>query len=87
MKVRTHRGSLDDSMETVAEIPATLDALIEHMHASFGPLRGNAGLPPVTRGTVHVKYYCRDERIGWDTYMVTIDGWGAWGFTDGPVAP
>lgn len=23
--------------------------------------------------TLRCRYYCRDERIGWDTYMITAD--------------
>jgi hypothetical protein len=25
-----------------------------------------------------------DKRCGWDTYIVTIEGYGVMGFTDGP---
>jgi Txe/YoeB family toxin of Txe-Axe toxin-antitoxin module len=34
---------------------------------------------------VHVERYVRDERIGWDTYLVTIDGRGVWGMTNGAL--
>lgn len=34
---------------------------------------------------LRVQPYMRDERIGWDTHIVTIDGYGVAGFTDGPV--
>lgn len=35
-------------------------------------------------GEVRVEPYCYDDRIEWDTYIVTLDG-RATGFTDGPL--
>ncbi len=29
--------------------------------------------------------YCFDDRIGWDTYIVTVPGYGVLGMTDGPL--
>ena len=37
----------------------------------------------VRSNRIEVKPYCYDERIGWTTHIVTIDG-QAVGFTDGP---
>ncbi len=37
-----------------------------------------------TDENVKVEFYGRDDRIDWDTYLVTIDGKAAL-FTDGPV--
>jgi len=84
MKLRQHRGSLADSMDTVVEIPATLDALVEHIRQEFSIFPDMEGR--VTVETVHVHKSVFDERIGWDTHTVTVDGYGVYGMTDGPVS-
>ena len=84
MKIREHRGSLAESMETVCEIEPTLEAVVDHMHAD----KGWPGLyAKVTPETVRVEKYGSgtDPRIGWNTHIVTIEGYGVYGFTDGPI--
>lgn len=78
MKIREHRGSLDDSMTTVAEIPATLEAVTEHIRKSI-PLLANTAM------SVMVEPYTEDTRNGWNTHIVVIRNYGVFGFTDGPV--
>ena len=78
MKVRQHRELLDDSMDTCTEIQPTKERLAKHIADRWG-LKGLANRK------VHVKKYSYDHRIGWDTYIVTVDGMGVFGFTDGPV--
>ncbi len=79
MKYREHRGGLSESMETVVEV-SDREALLEHIRkvAQAWPT-----FPPVTTETVHIRPYGWDERIGWDTHIVTLDGYGVLGFTDG----
>lgn len=72
-KFRFHRGSLKESMTTVVEIGGLLDLIAELQ---------NAGWPP---GNVAVKRYVFDDRINWDTHIVTLDD-VAVGFTDGPIS-
>ena len=79
MKLGEHRGMLSDSMETVIEIPATMDALKSAIDNSLQFI----GIVNVKR--IHVKHYCFDKRINWDTHIVTIDDYGVFGFTDAPV--
>lgn len=38
-----------------------------------------------TNENVKVEFYCRDDRIDWDTYLVTVNGKAAL-FTDGPIS-
>jgi hypothetical protein len=54
-------------MELVREVYPSMSALARHLE--------------VARERLGVKKYCYDERIQWDTYLVTIDG-QAVGFTD-----
>lgn len=70
---RFHRGSLEESMATCREVNGLFD-LVEILTAS--------GIGP---GKIEIKPYGRDDRIGWDTHMVTVDG-NAVGFTNGPLS-
>ncbi len=79
MKFREHRGHLVDSMKTVVEVddrPA-LVSLLQNQLGQFGFSFNDADLL--------VKPYAYDNRIDWDTYIVTIKGYGVAGFTDGPA--
>lgn len=81
MLYREHKGTLADSMATVKEVRdfAHLLEVIRESRSHWPTLDGT-----VTPETVKVEPYGRDDRIGWDTHMVTVNG-QAEGFTDGPV--
>lgn len=79
MKIRMHRGALADSMETVQEIEATLPAVVAVIEARLGMTFDPRLIEVSPYGGV-------DERIGWDTHIVTIRGYGVFGFTDGPLS-
>jgi hypothetical protein len=81
VKFREHRGGLAESMQTVVEVE-DFNALLDHLHKLAEPWQPN--VPPMNADTVHVEPYGGvDERIGWDTYIVTLKGYGVLGFTDG----
>ena len=71
MLYRDHRGSLEDSMKTVVQLPATLHALAAHLNACPQDIevRPYGGI---------------DARIGWNTHIVLLCGRPA-GFTNFPV--
>ena len=69
---RDHRGSFDDSMRTVQEFESR-DDLRKHLEKTYMEV-----------GTIFIKPYWIDNRIDWDTYIVTVDN-GVVGFTNGPV--
>jgi hypothetical protein len=77
MLYRDHRGSLAESMETVVELKdrAALDAHIAALLKPWGKV--------VTQDQIHSTWYCLDPRINWDTWMITVDGYGVVGFTNG----
>lgn len=82
MKFRQHRGSLGDSMKTTVELK-NRDQLIGYIK---GILWEWPTAPPVSDTTLHVTYYATDPRIEWDAcWIVTLDGYGVLGFTDGPT--
>jgi hypothetical protein len=80
MKYRPHRELLEDSMREVAEIK-DFDELVRHMRNEVQDWYPPEELP--TPDNVKVEPYIFDDRIGWDTYIVTVNG-NAWGFTNGP---
>ncbi len=76
MLYRDHRGGLAESMETVVELKdrAALDA---HIIKLLEPWM------VMTPDRIKARWYCNDPRIGWDTWMITVDGYGVMGFTNG----
>lgn len=63
MKFREHRGSLSDAMETVVEVSNISDiaAIINKSWDYFGKKVEQ----------IKIEFYCYDERIDWETYIVT----------------
>lgn len=78
MKVREHRGSLDESMATVKEIEPTLDALTAHINEVLSGWLGGG----VTADTIVIHPQGFDSRIGWNTYLVAVEGYGVFGMID-----
>lgn len=78
---RSHRGGLHDSMETVRPVKG-FDDLVAVLRQER---EGWPDQSVVTSGSVLVKPYGFDERIGWDTHVVTVAG-RAVGFTNGPLS-
>lgn len=69
---RFHKGGLAESMETVIPINCLADIAVALKEKGW------------PEGEIKVEYYCVDNRIGWTTYVVTLDG-DAVGFTNGKV--
>ncbi len=62
---RFHRGSLEDSMETVMEIKS-VKHFISHMKKYW--------FFPFEKVNLQIRKYRYDERIDWDTFLVTLSG-------------
>lgn len=76
MRIRMHRGSLSDSILTVADIAPDLPAVRAYL--------AERGIPDAATAVIEVEPYGYDERIDWDSHMVKVDGFPmAW--TDGPL--
>lgn len=79
MRVRQHRGSLVESLKTVKQIPATKEALADHINmvmdfpVKFGP------------GSIRLVDQGMDDRIGWNSYLIMVDGLGVFGYCDEEV--
>lgn len=80
MRLREHRAGLAESLATTIDIEPTTDALIDAINKSYA----SSGIT-INAESVHVRPYCFDERIGWNTHIVEIDNRGVFGFTDGPL--
>jgi hypothetical protein len=79
MKIRIHRGGLAESMATIANIEPTAEAIAEYLRSHWGGLGYG-----VFSNDITVEPYCRDDRIGWDTYIVLMKDCAV-AFTDGPL--
>lgn len=77
MLFREHRGLLCNSMETVVEVN-TFNDLVEHIKhlLSYYYIEVDAKY-------ISLRYQCYDDRIGWDTYIVYLEGYGVIGQTNG----
>lgn len=76
---REHRGSLHSSITTVRDV-ADYAYLVQLLADAMRPYGFE-----VHPDMVEVKPYGRDDRIGWDTHVVQIAGYGVAGFTNGPI--
>lgn len=81
-KFREHRGGLAESMETLV-VMEDWNELAEYCKTKLSEWMFNIRIEDVS-----VKPYADnpDTRIGWDkTYIVMVEGWGPFGFTDKDV--
>jgi hypothetical protein len=77
IKFRPVRGRLEESMKEVHELPATRVALAAHLQKQYEHR-------VISSHTIEVTPYRYDERINWNTHLVTVLG-EAMGYTDGPL--
>ena len=80
-KFRPQRGGLSEAMAEVKTFQSKnelVDFIIESLK-EFGH-----GCQ-INEDTVKIMKYVEDKRIGWDTHIVTLEGYGVFGFTDKAV--
>ena len=76
---RPHRGSLKDSMKLVVEVE-DMKSLVKEIQFDHITIDDKY----INENTVHIQpYEILDSRTNWNTHVVTIDGYGAVGFTNG----
>ena len=76
---RFHKGSLSDSMETIVKV-STHSELCELLRINLDTWGYK-----FKDEDIKVEHKMYDERIDWDTYYVTLEGYGVCGMTDGPL--
>jgi hypothetical protein len=76
--MRENRPTIDESMATMLDIEGR-EQLVQHISMRLAE-QGVA----VTDDMIHVSHYGFDERIEWDEYIIVVDRFGVFGFTDGP---
>ena len=76
MKFREHRGGLAESMETLVELPSTVEALVNHLNDKCKMFEFKAE-------DLRLKYTGPDRRIGWgQSWYVYFEGFGVIGMAD-----
>lgn len=76
---RPHRGSLDAAMNEVREFN-NFDEFLTWLTGYF-----SEWMVEVRADKLLIEPYGYDDRIDWDTYIVTLEGYGVVGFTNGPL--
>ena len=81
---RPHRGSLDEAMKEVVKIDS-FEVLLNKVITELAIFPHNL---EINKNTLTIKAYPdedsnHDKRIGWDTYIVFLRGYGVIGFTNG----
>jgi hypothetical protein len=76
MKVREHRGSLNDSLATTFEVTSR-EELVDQINSRF--------LLHVMYSDIGFTHQGMDKRIGWDSYLITVKGYGVFGYADGQL--
>jgi hypothetical protein len=79
MKVREHRGGFEESMGTVVQIDGSMESLVQEISSKIWKWA------EVNLETVKIEKYVYDDRNGWDTYIVSVLGYGVYGFSDGDI--
>lgn len=74
MLFRQHKGSLAESMETLVKVDTLEDIIKVSPFTEFGYILN-----------LNIEHYCYDDRIDWDTYIITDERYGVIGFTNGEV--
>ena len=77
--VREHRAGLAESMATARPVRDR-----EHLVAIIRESLGMFDLM-IDPSQITVEPYTFDSRIGWDTYLISIEGYGVWGMANGPI--
>jgi hypothetical protein len=81
---RPQRGGLAESLAEAQQF-ATSAEVRKHVIFEFATnFLAEPPDEPVYAREVQWKYYGKDERIGWDTYMITLRGY-VMGFTNAPL--
>lgn len=81
MRVREHRGSIAESLETAVEIEENRPALVAHVIKTCAPLL------EVKARDIKVKPYGPRPSLGDPDWIITIDNYGVFGFVDRVVEP
>tara|TARA_B100000700_G_scaffold311500_2_gene393718 strand:+ start:158746 stop:159288 length:543 start_codon:yes stop_codon:yes gene_type:complete len=77
---RPHRPNLEGSLELAVEV-SSKEALVDAIKKRYSFLT-----VPVTVESLEFKEYGYDERINWDTQVVTLKDYGVLGFTSKPFS-
>jgi len=74
MKIRLPRTTIDESIETITVFHDYAE-LLDLLTSEYGDL---------SKKHINIDYYCFDDRLNWDTYIITANG-EVIAYTDGPI--
>ena len=74
MRVREHRGRLAESLATVFRVETKAE-LLDQINERMGVHLREDDLSIIHQGM--------DERCGWNTYLISMRGYGVFGYCDG----
>lgn len=77
IRYRPHRGSLAAAMEEQQEF-STADKLLDFLQSEYYDWVRK----PLHAKDIKVEKYCYDKRIGWDTHILSVEGYGVIGWID-----
>lgn len=78
MRVRENRTNVWRSLSTTVRLDGRAQ-LVRHIAGKLGK-NGAA----ITDEIIHVTHYGYDDRIDWDEYIIVVEGFGVFGYSDEP---
>ena len=78
-RYRDHRGMLEDSLATEQRFESKAK-LIQYLQKKIDKY-----CVTLDCNNIKIEAFGYDKRCGWDNYIVSLDGWGVFGFIDGDI--
>lgn len=78
MRVREFRKNVRRSLATTVRVKNRAQ-LVRYISAKLSKKGA-----PIPDDLIHVTHYGYDDRIGWDEHIIVVEGFGVFGYTDGP---
>ena len=86
IRIREHRGGYGESIVTQAIIENNMTALCAFINERLSDWIDHKSIKAVTPEDLKIAYFGFDNRDNWgETYSVYIEGYGAFGVTNGPI--
>lgn len=78
---RPHKGSLAQAMKEVKSVSSKQE-LVTLIKRELSQYKHDL---LINEQTIHIEHYSYDERIDWNTHIVTLKDYGVLGFTNAPL--
>jgi hypothetical protein len=74
--VREHRSGFHESMKTLASIKADKSSLVDY-------IKEKLQVKNLEKDMINFQFMGHDTRNDWNTYMITINNYGVFGYCNG----